>query len=207
MFILGISGKRGAGKDLLATILGYQGFKNHPFAGILKERVRQDFGLTKEHTDGALKEAIISKMPKIISKPIGFAATETTVDFWTPRQIMIEYGQFYRQFDSMFWVRKVFEKIKALPQQSLITISDVRFKNEADYIKEQGGKLIRLERSETLNIYKGVITDASEVELDDYKGFDFTVPAERNETPQDLERVADNIRKLVKEHESATKSL
>lgn len=207
MFILGISGKRGAGKDLLANILGYQGFKNHPFAGVLKERVRQDFGLSKEHTDGALKETPILKMPKVTSKPIGFGVTETKIEYWTPREIMIAYGQFYRQFDTMFWVKKVFEKIRTLSDQALVTISDVRFINEANYIKEQGGKLIRLERNPSLNIYKGVITDASECELDDYKGFDYTVPAERNETPQDLERVAEKVRNLVKEAERATKTL
>ena len=197
MFILGISGKRGAGKDLLANILHYRGFRNFSFAGALKEKVRQDFQLTKEQTDGKLKE-VETKLRKYSIEPGAY---------WTPRQIMIEYGQFFRQFDKDFWVRKVFESLKAQPDNSLITISDVRFKNEADYIKEQGGFLIRLERNPKLNVYGAPIDDVSEKDLDDYNGFDYVVPQEHNETPQDLERVADKLLEVLKKKVNVAKVL
>lgn len=206
MFILGISGKRGAGKDLLANILHYRGFRNFAFAGVLKDKVRQELNLTKEQTDGKLKETATKFTRKIVVGDFHGQPIEEANN-WTPREIMIEYGKFYRQFDQLFWVKKVFESLKVLPDTSLITISDVRFKNEADYIKEQGGKLIRLERDPKLNIYKTELTDLSETELDNYSGFDFVVPQEHNQNPQDLEKIADKITFIYKKESNAAKTL
>jgi hypothetical protein len=205
MVIIGISGKRGAGKDLFATILAYRGFKNYPFAGALKERVRQDFNLKKEETDGKFKESPTRFVRYNYKQDNGLEVVE---GYWTPREIMIAYGQFYRQFDNLFWVKKVFDTLKALPEQSLITISDVRFKNEADYIKEKGGILVRLERDPKLNIYgPNQINDPSETELDDYNGFDFVIPKEHNENPQDLEKAADKLMVALKPRLQSAKSL
>lgn len=206
MFILGISGKRGAGKDLLATILGYRGFKNYPFAGALKEKVRQELNLTKEQTDGKLKEEPTKLLRVVPITPINGVET-VEASYWTPRQMMIEYGKFYRQFDNLFWVKKVFASLKALPDNTLITISDVRFKNEADYIKEQGGYLIRLQRNPKLNIYGADLTDESETQLDEYQGFDYVVPQEHNENPQDLEKVADKLTDILKKKINVAKTL
>ena len=61
----------------------------------------------------------------------------------------------------------------------LVIIDDVRFKNEADEVKKRGGLLIRL------NGYPGgkVVTQRnenhlSEIDLDDYTGFDIIVNTE-----------------------------
>lgn len=195
-----ISGKRGAGKDLLGKYLSYHKFKGMPFAGELKDRVRRDFGLTKEQTDGALKETP-TKLAKVLVSQNPETKEITEINgFWTPREIMISYGQFFRQFDSLYWVKKVFDKINAGAPNDLITITDVRFKNEADYVKEQKGYLVRIERKPELNIYKGVISDASEVELDNYTGFDLVLPKENNETPQDLEQFAYRIVDFIRTH-------
>lgn len=187
--VVGISGKRGTGKDLLGKYLSYHKFKMMPFAGELKDRVRRDFGLSKEQTDGSQKEQATKLLREIISPE----STDPRSEYWTPRQIMIAYGQFFRQFDNLYWVKKVFDKIKAGAPNDLIAITDVRFKNEADYVKQQGGFLVRLERRPELNIYKGVINDPSEVELDEYTGFDLKLAQHENETPQDLEKFAYKI--------------
>lgn len=185
MILIGISGKRGTGKTLLASFLKQQyGFVDMPFAEELKTGVRCDFGLTKAHTDGALKE---------LPLPNGF----------TPREIMIRYGQFFRQFDKNWWVNKVFHRINSIPcfisNNAIVrvTISDVRFKNEADYIKQQGGLLVRLNRPQELNIYKTQSNDLSETELDGYKDFDIELPEENNKTPEDLKEFANVIMKYI----------
>lgn len=186
MILIGIAGKRGTGKDLLASFFKQKyGFINIPFAQELKESVRRDFNLTKEHTDGGLKEHVTNYKP------------------FSPRDIMIAYGQFFRQFDKLWWVKKTFQKIGLIdsmhpsPQDVRVTISDVRFKNEADYIKEQGGILIRLERKPELNIYKGISTDVSECDLDDYEGFDFRMSANENINPQDLSDLSYTVMETV----------
>jgi hypothetical protein len=183
MILIGISGKRGTGKDSLASILRNKyGFLNLPFAEELKSAVREEFRLTRDHTDGWLKETPLPTYP-------GF----------TPREIMIRYGQFFRQFDKNWWVEKVFDKmqqiktLKSYGDEMRVSISDVRFINEAQYIKKQGGILVRLERKPELNIYKGVVDDISETDLDLYDNFDYTIDSDHNISLSDLEVAADMI--------------
>lgn len=199
MILLGISGKKGTGKDLLASILAKKyGFINLPFAGALKEQVRKDFGFTTEHTDGSLKENETGFL-KVVSP--SYMGGDNY--YWTPREIMIAYGQFFRQFDKNWWVKRVFDKIHEVKlfhrygEDARITISDVRFINEADYIKANGGIVIRLNRPQELNIYPIPSTDISETELDTYEKFDLELPAEHNRTPEELEAFADTIMKFV----------
>ena len=116
--------------------------------------------------------------------------------FWTPREIMIEVGQFYRQFDKNFWVRRVLRD--ALDEQDAC-ITDVRFRNEADSIRRAGGIVVRLERKPELNVYKGTINDATETELDDYS-FDYVLGADFNLTPADLQAFAKGVLSDNKTH-------
>lgn len=197
MILIGISGKKGVGKDLLASYFNKNyGFVNIPFAFELKEAVRRDFDFTTEHTDGKLKES----PTQFISEKVHFLdIDEIKTVYWTPREIMIAYGQFFRQFDPLWWVKKAFNKIDRVcslyndSNELRFTISDVRFKNEADYIKSKGGLLIRLERKPELNIYKEQSLDISETDLDNYEHFDFKLDADNNITPLDLSRFANGI--------------
>jgi hypothetical protein len=69
------------------------------------------------------------------------------------------------------WILSLFSKYTA--DQNWI-ISDVRFINEADYIKKLGGIIIRL-NGDPMNMVKYETRDInhiSETELDDYKKFD-----------------------------------
>lgn len=204
MILLGISGKKGVGKDLLSSILAKKyGFINLPFAGELKEAVRRDFGLTKEHTDGKLKESPVACYKRLTPEIKG--SLDISVP-WTPREIMIEYGQFFRRFDPLWWVKKTFDKIDTIlsnkqtahyPGDLRITVSDVRFRNEANAIKEKGGIVVRLNRPQELNIYPYPSTDVSEIDLDHYPSFDLELPEEYNKVPEDLEKFADIIIKYV----------
>ncbi len=194
MILIGISGKKGSGKDLLASFLKSKyGFVNIPFAQELKAAVRKDFELTLEHTDGSLKES-----PTVYENGT-LVNTAVIPRFWTSRDIMIAYGQFFRQFDLNYWVKKTFNKIQQIKtfqnygSDVRISISDVRFKNEANYIKDQGGYLVRLERKPELNIYKNQSTDLSETDLDDYQWFDRIITEDLNILPDDLRVAADNI--------------
>lgn len=180
--IYGISGKRGAGKTTLAEIMAVKyGWRHISFAGALKDMVMRDFGLTWEHVHGKLKESPISFYPK----------GDGTC--FTPREILIASGQFYRQFDPLYWVRRALTSVDAGDR---IVVSDVRFQNEADHIRAFGGQIVRLERHKHLNIYQGDIEDVSETDLDHYR-FDVIVPADGNETMQDLESVADYLNRSV----------
>lgn len=182
--IVGISGKKATGKDTLYAPLSQMGFKRVSFASYLKHDVRTKLGLSLEQTDGGLKE-----------KPTKYQ--KLTGEYWTPREIMIVWGQFFRGFDKLYWVKKAFEVIRGLPKGSKICITDVRFPNEADFIKERGGTLVRLERKMELReqVYPGCSKDKdlSETALDDYGSFDIILPPEDNVNPQDLEQFAKEV--------------
>lgn len=201
MVLIGIAGKKGSGKDSLASYLGSKyGFVNIPFAKELKSAVRRDFGFSLDHTDGMLKESKTQYVSNVVHAVNGMVIR---TEHWTPRDIMIAYGQFFRQFDKDYWVKKTFDKIQEIRMfhnygsDSRVTISDVRFKNEADYIRSQGGILVRLERKPELNVYKDVSNDISETDLDDYKNFDLTLPEESNINPEDLSKFADGIMRHI----------
>lgn len=199
MILLGISGKRGAGKDLLASyFVNKYGFLKVSFAEELKRQVREHFNLTTEHTDGALKEVMLADYLK---GKYHDSMGNLVIEYWTPRDIMVAYGQFFRQFDRDWWIKQAFKKIEGfevMAERGVATnyarfvISDLRFKNEAEAIKEKGGIVVRLERKPELNIYKGALTDVSETDLDDYD-FDLTLGKDANIGPEDLEKFADTI--------------
>jgi len=177
--IIGVSGKRGSGKSLFCDVyLRARGFHIYSFADPLKDDVRRIYGLNKEHTDGSLKELPCDKLGGR-----------------TPREAMIAEGEIRRKFseNGLYWVKKLFtEKINQLQSSTFVAIPDVRFKNEANFIKNHGGLLVRLERKSSLNIYKTSLNDISETELDDYL-FDERLEEDNNITPQDLEQFADKL--------------
>lgn len=190
--IIGISGKRGTGKSLLGGILHYHGFKRFSFAGTLKADAKSLFNIGEEHVNGDLKEVPQEKLGG-----------------HTPRELMIELGTFARKFskDGMFWVNRLYNNhLAQLPDDVIAVIDDVRFTNEADFIRNHKGLLIRLERKPELNIYKKVIDDPSETQLDNYQ-FDLTLDADKNINPSSLEQFAYDIKKLCLEKFPHVKSL
>ncbi len=191
MIIVGISGKRGSGKTTLANILEERyGWFHVSLADFLKRKCREDFDLTLEQTNGALKEVVDERYDK------------------TPRQIMIDMGSFYRSVDPHFWIKKVQEQILGFPQaqRGNVVISDIRFRNEAEWISRHYGYVVRLERSPTLNIYRTEIQDPSECELDAYS-FYLTIPALSNVTLADLERIAGQINRSQFHHDTVRRAV
>ena len=179
--IIGLSGKRGSGKDALASKLIPLGWERISFADELKHKIRDEFGLTTEQTDGKLKET-----------PCGYK-NEEGVEL-TPRDIMTLCGKYYRSVDSMFWVKQAFKRVseKGFGASDLtrkLVVTDVRFNNEVIFLKNLGAHIVRIARPQELNIYKTIINDYTETSLDNYN-FDHVIPADRNIDFPDLEREA-----------------
>lgn len=93
--------------------------------------------------------------------------------------LLQNYGTEYaRSQDADYWIKALDKKIQAdLPKIAVIT--DVRFPNEAEYIKQNGGYLIEVRR---LNADGSQFLDTgrdpnhpSETSLDNYEGYDFTI--------------------------------
>jgi phosphomevalonate kinase len=172
-YIVSISGKRGSGKTTLAEMLVKHGFTRVSFAATLKTAVMREYGLTPEQVYGMAKETFEPK--------IGM----------TPRQKLTEYGQAKRAEDPNFWVKAFLTDLQAVTGP--VVVDDMRFKNEAHMLRQQSGLMVRLARLEEDNVYKGVIDDASETDLDDYPSFDIVVPGTDNRTLGDLESLTERI--------------
>ncbi len=80
-------------------------------------------------------------------------------------------------------------------------LDDVRFPNEVKYLKSLGGKIVRLERFEKLNIYGKNLDDPSETSLDGYDGFDHTIDACWNTDIPELHKRLDIMMQDFEEQE------
>lgn len=161
-----ISGKAYSGKDTFAKYLAEALYKKTglsfimmAFATELKRKSKEDFDLSYEQLWGSSKEAPDFRYPK-----------EDKNSHFTPREIMQSVGGFYRTIDPNYWINKLFEVVNEKKYTNVI-ITDVRYKNEANAVKSKGGIVIRINSEEKSK--SG--THASEVDLDDYIGFDIEV--------------------------------
>lgn len=132
MRIIGISGRAGHGKDTCASFLPST-FVRLAFADPLKDGVAVMFGFTHEQVRGSLKEQIDPRYGV------------------SPRQCMqwlgTEFGR--KLIADNVWVRVMRSRLddaKARGTPGAI-ITDVRFPNEADAIREWGGEVWRVVRT------------------------------------------------------------
>jgi hypothetical protein len=160
--IIALSGKRGAGKTAAAQHLrDKHGFKIVSFAAKLKDTAK-------------LLHPNIDRWHKERPRP--------ELGGHTPREYYITLGSHERFYNPDYWVTAALED-RDLKEN--IVIDDLRFENEAKYLKELGAKLIRIERYEYLNIYGKNLDDPSETALDNY-AFDYKIEACRNVSLADL---------------------
>ena len=140
--IIGMSGKARVGKDTTGIIFkeelsksGKGEFQLIEYSRALKEDISRDFNLSHEQLYGDLKEVPDKRYPK-------------QDEFWSPREILQAYGEFFRSIDIDFWTNKVFEN----HFENLI-LTDVRHKNEVKAIKDRNGYIVRINREHNTNIH------------------------------------------------------
>jgi hypothetical protein len=142
--IIGLIGLKGSGKDTLANCVQYDRENTYilKFAKGIKDILKKYFNITEDYyEDPILKEIKFGKSNKTI------------------RDLMIFIGVNFRVFDKDIWVNKLDEEIKYLnydsinydyEKEDIYLITDVRFPNEIQYIKSQGGIIIDIDRK---NLY------------------------------------------------------
>jgi hypothetical protein len=170
----------------------YPPFVAMAFAHELKTRCQAAFDLSYEQLWGDAKEELDKRYPK--------PGTDT---FWTAREIMQNYGAFYRTVDEQFWIKNLF-KVAEEKEYKNVIITDVRYINEADYIQhKKGGYVIRVERESKDDVHN--MQHPSEVQLDGYGGFDFVV--DNNGTLDDLKNTAKEVCQFLKVSETDLQKL
>ena len=140
--LLGITGKARSGKDTAADFLVANGWVRYRFADPLKAAIRVMFGLTEVHTDGVYKE-----------RPIPWLGV-------SPRQLMqtlgTEWGREMIRDD--IWLRVADKILIDVEDQGAIgvVIPDVRFPNEAAWIRNHGGTVVELKRTAAEQVHAHV---------------------------------------------------
>jgi len=150
--LIGLAGLARSGKSTAAEALCDElGFVELSFADPIRKAVKSIFSLTDEQVYGAEKETVIPWLGK------------------SPRQLMqslgTEWGRHCVADD--VWMRLVDRDIS---RHGDVVVSDLRFENEAAFIRERGGVVIHIQRPicEQVNAHEselGVKVLADDVEL------------------------------------------
>lgn len=174
--IIGLSGRRGSGKDTVASLLmrRYR-VERLAFADPLREAARAICGFSEEQcVNPALKEVVDPRW--------GFS----------PRQFLQRLGtDVGRAFDENLWVKRWIARANtALATGRGVVVTDVRFPNELEAVRSLGGKVYRVERNQGRPDASPVDAHASETALDTAV-FDGVIL--NNGTLDDLDRVVGDL--------------
>jgi len=158
--IVGISGKKGSGKDevckILRSIWGEERGERIAFADALKEELATACGVSLEDISRNKSDY------------------RTGLQWWGT-------GFRRRFFGQDYWIKQFLNKLILLPQGTRYVIcTDVRFFNEAEIIREIGGTVWRIDRARFDHGVRQELSDIldthpSETELDTYPHFQTTI--------------------------------
>lgn len=140
--ILGICGLINSGKDTAADYLvNFHGFRRDSFAATLKDAVAAIFGWDRSLLEGRTKSAREwrEQVDPWWSNKLGMPDL-------TPRLILQLWGtEVCREgFHNDIWIASLENKLKKTTDN--VVISDCRFSNEIDAIRNAGGRVIRIVR-------------------------------------------------------------
>ncbi len=134
-FIIGLTGFAGSGKDTVRQMLEEQGFVGLAFADPIRQMLRElltSNGISDDWMyERGLKEAAIPEL--------GVSYRQLAQTLGT------EWG---RSLDPQFWLRLAGAHMDSLTEEgeTHFVISDVRFANEAQWVRERGGQIWRIDR-------------------------------------------------------------
>lgn len=179
--LIGISGKIGAGKDTLAAMIlrllvdKYPNICQKSFAYNVKLMV-------SILTNTSIEDNLTQEGKNIYLPEWGYTLGELQQKLGTEC--------IRDKLHTNAWILSL---LSNYTENDSYVISDVRFKNEADYIKSKNGILIRI-NGDPSNIRansKRNLNHISETDLDNYPNFDHII--ENNGTLDDLEKSLINI--------------
>lgn len=138
--IIGLTGRARSGKDTAAAHLQAGGFWHLKFSAALKDMLRALPGMTEAHIDGEFKDHV--------HPAYGIS----------PRRMMQTLGtEWGRGLDPEFWTNVMRATIADVLTEDTfhtprIVISDVRFDNEAELIRELGGIIVHIQRGQAAEV-------------------------------------------------------
>ena len=140
--IIGVCGFIGSGKDTVADYLvNFHEFRRESFASTLKDAVASVFGWDRTLLEGRTKEAREWR-----EEVDTWWAERLAMPTLTPRWVLQYWGTEVcrRGFHDDIWIASLENKIRN--SKDNIVISDCRFPNEIQAIKNAGGKIAWVQR-------------------------------------------------------------
>ncbi len=180
--LIGLHGKARSGKTTTSNLLVRKhGFKEVAFADGLKKLCADLFDLSLEQLHGDLKEVVDSRYNM------------------SPREIFQLVGtECMRKISPDIWIDKVKPFVVNHMDVIDIVISDVRFKNELDFIKTVGGHMVKVVRIDGPRLAtQAVEHHKSEVDLDNVPDDQYSAVIQAESG--DIEFIEKSIDRLVKE--------
>lgn len=182
--VIGISGAFGAGKDAVADILSRRfDYARRAFADVLR-------GEAAECVNGTVDpECAPEDIRGVLARLRGSAGQSSAAIYQKPtspdvRRLLQWWGTEYRRFqDPEYWIKAM----DRLPRPYLLTVPDVRFRNELDWIRSVGGQSWKVERPGGFYQYEASAIKGHLSERD-LEGAEFNAVLCNSGTLEDLER-------------------
>lgn len=171
--IIGIHGKARTGKDTIAKhLINKYNFIRYAFADPIKETINPLFGWNERHSDGELKEVIDPKWE------------------FSPRQAYQKFGtEFGRALNNNLWLIVAEDRID---KNKNYVISDVRFENEATFIRRNGGIVIHVFSNRAQDVNEHISESGINIDIKD-------IAITNNGTIKELLETIDNeLREIIK---------
>ena len=151
--IIGICGFIGSGKDTVADYLvNFHEFRRESFASTLKDAVAAVFGWNRTLLEGRTKEAREWR-----EQVDPWWAERLAMPTLTPRWVLQYWGTEVcrRAFHDDIWIASLENKLRT--SKDNVVISDCRFPNEIQSIRDAGGKIVWVQRGELPDWYDTAI--------------------------------------------------
>lgn len=149
--LIGLTGRKGAGKDTAAAhLVRAHGFRQIALADPIRDGIKAMLGLDDDTLNArALKEIAIDWLgasPRHLMQTLG-----------------TEWGRHHVADD--LWLRIASRRLDQIRKESAgmpqrVVVSDIRFENEAEWIREQGGIVVHIRRQEAETMADGHASEA-----------------------------------------------
>ncbi len=147
--LIGITGYKRSGKDTAGEYFIELGYIKYAFAGPLKKACQEIFMFTDEQTEGNDKEKLDNRWNISARKVFQRFGTEIF------RENLADFYPEMENIKENFWAYRFkiwYENQLKINKDIKIVVTDVRFDNEANIIKELGGIIIKVERKNKKNL-------------------------------------------------------
>ena len=217
--IVGITGFIGSGKDTVAKMLVEKGAVQDSFASPLKDLCASVFGWPRDMLQGDTIESRDFR-----ETPDMYWTRKLGIDQFTPRLAVQLLGTeiMRTHFNQDIWLDSLEYRIRKNEQQdTMVVVSDCRFKNELDLIKKLNGIVIHVIRDELPEWYETAVhankgsvpakhtmeTRFAKVHASEWKwvGYDFDFVIQNSGTLEELQAEVDSVYADMKNRKSKLK--